>query len=144
VLAKPLASRTARLVAALLDTFLAFIPIVGGFLITPANDDPRATTIRLGTWIVGSLVIVITQLTLLSVRGQSLGKIVTGVRIVDFFDESNPGFARTVWMRMWLPALIGIIPILGQLFILVDWLSIFGESRRCIHDAMARTKVVEA
>jgi hypothetical protein len=43
-----------------------------------------------------------------------------------------------------VPYLIGIVPILGILFVLCDVLSIFGETRRCIHDAMARTKVVTA
>ena len=144
--AKPLASRSARLAAVLLDSFLALVvvPVAATLLMAPTTEGRRAASLRLGISILGFVIVGITQLTLLSVRGQTLGKMITGVRVVDFWDESNPGFLRVVCLRMWVPALIGCIPVLGALFKLFDWLAIFGEHRRCIHDAMARTKVVEA
>jgi uncharacterized RDD family membrane protein YckC len=89
------------------------------------------------------LVIGLVQVTLLTRRGQTLGKIAMGVRIVNYEDERNPGFLRAVLMRQFVPSLVGAIPCLGNLFALVDVLSILGEERRCIHDLIAGTKVVE-
>ncbi len=93
------------------------------------------------------LLVVITltigQCLLLAVRGQTLGKMALGVRIVRRTDGSNPGFWRTVLVRNVVPSLIGLLPFFGPLFSLIDLLSIFGEERRCLHDYLAGTRVVE-
>ena len=47
-------------------------------------------------------------------------------------------------MRGFLPGLIGAIPLVGTVFSLVNICFIFREDRRCIHDLMAGTHVVEA
>ena len=85
----------------------------------------------------------ICQLVLLSKRGQTIGKMLFRVRIVRFDDEGNPGFGRAVVSRCLVPALLVRIPWFGQLFLLADLLSIFSDERRCIHDLIAGTKVVE-
>jgi hypothetical protein len=41
-----------------------------------------------------------------------------------------------------VPTLIGMIPYVGWIFSLADPLFIFGESRRCLHDMLADTIVV--
>lgn len=37
---------------------------------------------------------------------------------------------------------LSLIPAIGQLFAVIDTLCIFWEDRRCIHDLIAGTKVV--
>jgi hypothetical protein len=68
----------------------------------------------------------------------------TGLRIVDQDDGGNCGFLRTVVLRQFVPGLIAAVPLVGPLFALVDGLCIFGEQRRCLHDRIAGTKVVQA
>jgi uncharacterized RDD family membrane protein YckC len=78
---------------------------------------------------------------LLVTRGQSLGKLLLGTRIVRC-DGSNASAARLIGLRSVLPYLIAQIPIIGPLFGLLDGLWIFGKSRQCLHDKMADTIVV--
>jgi uncharacterized RDD family membrane protein YckC len=128
-----------------MDYVLAFSPLVFGFILTQGwVESPQTTMVRLRFWGSASLAITIAQMTLLSMRGQTLGKMAMSVRIVDYDNEANPGFRRAVVLRSIVPGLIGAVPCLGTLFALVDALSIFGEERRCIHDLIAGTKVVEA
>ena len=76
----------------------------------------------------------------LTVRGQTLAKMALNIRIVDNHDESNPGFVRTVLARWFLP---GVISSFCGVFWLIDHLFIFGEEKRCLHDQMATTKVID-
>jgi uncharacterized RDD family membrane protein YckC len=79
---------------------------------------------------------------LLSLRGQTLGKALMSVRVVDHDDGRNPGFVRVILLRQLLPGVITALPCLGKVFWLADCLCIFGEERRCLHDIIAGTKVV--
>lgn len=88
--------------------------------------------------------LILLQAVLLSSRGQSLGKILTGIRIVRVRDGSQAGFVQAFLLRGVIPGAIELIPILGGLFWLVDVCFIFGNERRCVHDLIAGTKVVKA
>jgi hypothetical protein len=46
-------------------------------------------------------------------------------------------------MRSWLPFLLGLVPGFGSVFGLADACFIFGTERRCLHDRMAGTIVVD-
>jgi uncharacterized RDD family membrane protein YckC len=140
-----LASRTARVVAVLVDTIVALLPWVLGlvFLGGPL-ERPEMRVYRAGGVILASLALAVVQMSLVTVRGQTLGKIALGIRIVDDLDGDNPGFWRAVVLRQVVPGVIGGLPIIGQVFLLADVLSSFGEDRRCLHDLLADTKVVEA
>jgi uncharacterized RDD family membrane protein YckC len=136
---RPLASRTARLVAVILDLFVSNLPVAVVFLMTQNSaESPETTNLRFTTWITGAAGVEILQWILLSLRGQTLGKIAMGVQIVDQLDGSNPGFFKAVVLRLLVRRLLSIIP----LFALIDVLFILGEDRRCIHDLIAGTKVV--
>jgi uncharacterized RDD family membrane protein YckC len=54
--------------------------------------------------------------------------------------DKNGGFGPNVLMRVILNGILGFIPF----YSLVDVLFIFRDDRRCIHDLIAGTKVVEA
>ena len=90
------------------------------------------------------LALFVCQCYLLAQRGQTIGKIVMGLRIVRFEDGTNPGFVKAVLMRTFLWALITAIPVVGPLIGLVGILFIFRDDQRCLHDHLAGTRVVNA
>ncbi len=154
---RPLASRGARLGAALLDNvlmFLCFAPMIPAYYrliqATENGGDPSAVLTGSDSvmLVIGLLLILgftIVQLVLLSTTGQTVGKRICKVRIVRFEDGTNPGFVKAVLLRALLPGLIsGGIPIAGLIFSIVNIGFIFREDKRCIHDLMAGTHVVEA
>src|SRR5262245_50622804 len=128
IIRKPLASRGARLVAKVIDYLLALAPLVLGFVLTQGwAASPQTAMVRLRLWGFALLAITIAQMTLLALRGQTLGKMAMSVRIVDDVTDENPGFARVVVLRSLVPALISALPCIGGLFALVDVLMIFVE-----------------
>ncbi len=149
-----LASRLARLGAALLDTSIVVVPAILIAAVLPdfrdAITDPTGTTqpggATLGVLGLFGLAVIsfgIYQLVLLYRHGQTVGKKIVGIRIVRP-DGSRASFPRLLFLRYFVPGLIGAIPLLGLLFSLVNVLFIFGEERRCLHDRIADTIVVNA
>ena len=88
------------------------------------------------------IALLVVQLVFMTTRGQSLGKMMCGIRVVDERGQV-PGFAKMVMLREVLPNIIGALPMVGGIFGLVDACFIFRDDRRCIHDLMASTYVVE-
>jgi len=135
-----LASRWKRLLATIEDS-LTLIP--GFILIGLAAPEGEALTERstamLGLAALYFLGLLIYNIYLLSTQGQTIGKRAFKIRIVSFEDNSNPGFAKVVMMRVVVNAILCIIPLYG----LVDLLFIFRQDRRCIHDLLAGTHVVK-
>lgn len=92
------------------------------------------------------------QILLLTSRGQSLGKILLGVRVVRADDDEKPGFLRG-WLLRELPSgaiqgMLQLLPVVGFFlrfaFVTTNYLMIFREDRRCLHDFIAGTRVVRA
>jgi uncharacterized RDD family membrane protein YckC len=90
--------------------------------------------------VAAALVLFVVNACLLTVRGQTLGKLIVGIRIVDPNTDANAGFARTVLLRSGVPMFLNSLS--AGIFGLIDVLFIFREDRRCLHDLMANTKVV--
>lgn len=136
-----LASPFPRLAAHFVDGLVA-VAIYLPMLLALFLGEPDSGFVGIAAMIsaVGILVLVVYQLRLLSREGQTIGKRVMKVRVVMYDDGSNPGFGRAVGLRLLVNGLIGIVP--G--YALVDVLFIFGAERRCLHDFIAGTKVVEA
>lgn len=147
-----LASRLSRLGAILVDGLVALpagaVLMVGAALV---DDGPRRNQaqniagvliILLGVSLV--LAINIYQWYMISKTGQSIGKKSLGIRIVHYDTGQVPGFVHGVLLRLWVPGMIAAIPCVGPFFALIDPLMIFGEERRCLHDYLATTAVVEA
>lgn len=83
----------------------------------------------------------VTQWVMLARSGQSIGKRVVGIRIVDDRSGKVPDFFRTVVVRSWLP---GFLSAWLPIFFIIDIIFIFGRDARCLHDMMASTLVVLA
>ena len=79
---------------------------------------------------------------LLAKRGQTIGKSFLNIRIVDLQGKIPP-LGRLYGMRYFLPTLISQVPFIGGIFGLVNALFIFGAERRCLHDRLAGTRVVD-
>ncbi len=147
----PPASIISRLIASFIDGALSLISWVVGIMLiawlakSGMMENPLdairlhrplnpAILVILG-WTPALLVV--GQWYLLATSGQTVGKKLLMVRIVS---ESGtlPGFFRAVVLRNWVRALLSMIPFFG----LIDVLFIFSESRKCLHDYIAGTKVV--
>lgn len=79
---------------------------------------------------------------LLTKHGQTVGKKLVGTRIVSHADEGLLSLGHVFGLRYVLISVITQIPILGNVFALVDCLFIFRKDKRCVHDMIAGTKVV--
>jgi uncharacterized RDD family membrane protein YckC len=79
---------------------------------------------------------------LLEKRGQTVGKWYVGIAIVGL-DGAKKRAAHLLVYRFVPALLFPEVPYLGWLFALVDTLAIFGRERRCLHDRIAGTKVIE-
>ena len=106
-----------------------------------ADGDPAAS-VRLA--VVAMVAYGIVNGYLLAQRGQTVGKVAVGVRIVSGETGRIVPVWKTFGLRYVLFQLAFQIPLAGVVFALADALFIFGERRRCLHDFVARTLVVHA
>ncbi|MDB4981946.1 MAG: hypothetical protein JWM82_2698 [Myxococcales bacterium] len=155
-----LATRWQRLGGSLVDTtlnLLAMSPVFGGLswssytkAAMQSKSNPLLLFTMAGWWgaVAGTvlLAINIVNWTLLARRGQTIGKIVAGTRVV-LLDGSPAPFKKIVVLRTWVFHLLSYIPGVNRLAPvvgLIDALYIFRADRRCLHDQLAGTKVVRA
>ncbi len=149
------AGRGQRLVAVILDSLLmmgvvwaCFFAFGGIGLFTHldpgAPPNPFAMMSRMfSAMLPGYVIAGIVQGWSLHAFGGTLGKKILGLRIVRT-DGSRAGFVRLFFGRGAVAILPGMIPFLGSLWVLVDSLLIFRDSRQCLHDQIADTIVVTA
>jgi uncharacterized RDD family membrane protein YckC len=131
------------LAASLIDVLMFVVLYLILRIVSEVIESPTANALLVHSLVVGVLALILVQITLLTRRGQTLGKIALGLRIVRMADGSNPGFRHALVLRALVPALIFALPFVGRFFALIDLLTIFGDDSRCLHDVIADTKVVE-
>lgn len=127
------ATRTQRFLAALADGVIIAVPYALGSL--EAAPEPLRV---LGA--LAALILIIIQLVMVTRRGQTLGKRLIGIRIVLKDTLQNGGFVVNLVKRGLLNGLLSLIP--G--YFLVDSLCVFRKDRRCLHDMIAGTIVIQA
>lgn len=89
------------------------------------------------------LLIIAVNISMLAIRGQTLGKLIAGIRIVRFQSAAPAGFGSAVLMRSGLMFLIYSIPMVNVGIWVVNTLCIFRADRRCLHDLIADTMVIK-
>jgi uncharacterized RDD family membrane protein YckC len=149
-----LASRWRRLAAALIDgTLLALAAAprtfaLGGAVQCGVNvgqpafrPDDLSRSGVMST--VLFLVLMAVQSRFIASNGRSIGKRIAHARIVTA-TGAKASFFNAVVLRTWVPLFLPLVPFVGALVAVVDVLFIFGPSRRCLHDLIAGTKVIEA
>jgi uncharacterized RDD family membrane protein YckC len=128
----------------------------------PSGGSPALVNLGWTLFIVQALL----QVFWLTSRGQTLGKLILGIRIVRMDTGKSGGFVTNVLLRIvvfnlvvflaflastFLIGLLGVTGFLAVVFILIapllllgDVLFVFTAERRCLHDMMAGTQVVKA
>ena len=141
-----LAGRGARLAGAIIDgvILLGLWWVVG--LVTPWNIfSPKLAEAGfmalIGMQLLGLLLFALVNGYLLMTRGQTVGKLLLGMRIVRP-DGSAATPVRLIGLRYGVGWLLSAIPMVGMVYALVDCLMIFRADRRCVHDLIADTIVV--
>ncbi len=77
----------------------------------------------------------------LMANGQTWGKKLCGIRIVDLQGQV-PTLSTLLFKRYFPVQVVGVIPCVGSVLVLVDTLMIFRGDHRCLHDMVAGTRVV--
>lgn len=137
----PLASRNARAVGVSIDGLtyvVAILPMLG--ILALEGEDMMFLFGGLSGLAV--LALVVYQTYLIATTGQSIGKRVVGTRIVRA-NGMPAGFVHGVLIRSWAMGIITSIPMIGGFIGLFDVLLIFSEDRRCLHDRLADTIVID-
>jgi len=141
-----IASRWKRLWASLLDCIIMMIVIVpimfftGAFGATAQGVKPSITyTLAMG--LIGLIVFALINFKLLISNGQTVGKKIFKIKIVTLNGEL-PELKNHILKRYLVFFLPGQLPVIGQIFSIVNILFIFGKQKRCIHDFAAKTTVI--
>ncbi|WP_062063251.1 RDD family protein [Cellvibrio sp. OA-2007] len=79
---------------------------------------------------------------LLQQYGQTIGKRMMGIAIVTL-DNQKPTFLLLIVQRYLSQWIMGMVPVVGIFLRLADILFIYRADRRCIHDHLAKTKVID-
>ena len=141
-----LASRLSRLGASILDSLILMavtLPVMyftGGFDVIDTGVEP-SWTYSLLIGLVGVGCFIVFNASLLARYGQTIGKKVVGIKIVDL-DGNLPTIKSHLLVTYATYFMPGQIPVIGQLVSVINILFIFGKQRRCIHDHVAGTQVV--
>jgi len=145
-----LATRLERFLAAFIDGpilgVITMVPAIiffggwGGYMGAAASN---AWGFRVGAGVFGIVVYILINGTFLARNGQTIGKKAMSIKIVRS-DGSKADFSRIIGYRQAPIWVCQMIPFVGGVLGLIDVLFIFRESRRCIHDDIADTKVIKA
>jgi uncharacterized RDD family membrane protein YckC len=143
-----MASRGLRFGAAMIDGIIG-AAIVGSAMFfsnywTKAMAGTATYLDQLALAPVGLVAFLVVHGYLLHTSGQTVGKRLVGTRIVSV-DENRILPLWKVFVLRFLPiSVVAQIPFVGQALSLVDALFIFRDDKRCLHDIIAGTKVVQA
>ena len=171
--ASELASRGVRLAARIIDALLYFVvaAVTMSVLALILEVDFALIPLALVTGLFFLLVILlllfvvfIVQMVLLGMRGQTVGKIILKIRVVDAQTGAHPGWTRLMLLRSMMGWLIVgwviltrfVLAFIGQYvdytitvaglalgcaYFIIDSLFILRVDRRTIHDLIAGTRV---
>jgi len=143
-----LASRWSRLGAGIVDGLIIMAVLWLASKATPWNPwehrpGDSLWSFKLGNALGGFGVFLLINGYLLSTRAQTIGKLALGLRIVRV-DGAPVSIGRLLGLRYGLGNLLGVVPMLSMIYGLVDVVFIFHSSRRCLHDRIAGTIVINA
>ncbi len=144
-----LASRSKRLMAALVDACISIIvtfPVMMTMGVIRQLREEQTMTMQQTVFFFffGMVVFLLIHGYFLAKYGQTVGKRLIGTRIVSYADGQLLPLGKLFGLRYLPIAIIAQIPFVGSLFAVVDILFVFGPERRCLHDLIAGTKVIRA
>ncbi|MDM3870165.1 RDD family protein [Porticoccus sp. W117] len=143
-----LASRWSRLAASILDSIiliaLVFVIVFvassfgGDWVLTAFEEESLINNII--AVLIGMACWMGCNFYLMKTKGQTIGKLALKIQVVDFESSKILKPSQSVGIRFFIPQTIGA---LFNFFLVVDALFIFRQDKRCVHDLMAKTKVVQ-
>lgn len=154
-----LASRGSRFAARLIDGLLAVPFMIPGLIMmfdefesmqsSPSSyggsygSEPNLESLYGAIALIALPVLAFTiyQWVLVARTGQTLAKKWMKIKIVRH-DGSPVDFVSGVIMREWVTSFLSNLPYVGGIIGLVDALMIFSEDHQCLHDKIAKTKVI--
>jgi uncharacterized RDD family membrane protein YckC len=140
--ANSLASALERGAARLIDVLIAAVPTLVIFIVWAMGHDPAVDTFPTWPRFVFVGVAVVYEAAFVAWRGQTLGKIIVGVRVALLVNGAKPSGSQAA-MRALVPGAAISIPVLGVGFYLLVFVWAFNNAmRRGIHDLAAGTVVV--
>ena len=148
-----LASPGARLGARLLDVVVMVIAvfvlalILGASISLSAGSDEGsvlALGALLGLLLLFGLAGIAYEVTMIALKGQTVGKMATSVKVIRADSGQPPGWGKSI-ARWIIPTLLGIIPFIGLVLSLLCYVSLtWDKVRQGWHDKAAATLVVKA
>lgn len=144
VLSFELASRAQRFVAQLIDAVLLVTASWPFFQLFDWDVFGRSELTFIQNLLLGAISVAVYLILngyLLHKSGQTIGKKIIRIRVVN--DDNTPASFATLVVYRYLPVQVASAIPLFRILALADSLFIFGESRRCLHDHIAGTKVVK-
>jgi uncharacterized RDD family membrane protein YckC len=152
----PMAARSSRLGAAIIDSLIFSLPFAPAYFaaLGPAFRSGHVTlfSLWLAVFATGMLfyvavaidmVLWVVVAVMVHRHAQSIGKKLCGIKVART-DGTRASLGRIFWLRNVVNYAIRLVPLIGPLYGLIDILMIFGEQRRCCHDYIADTIVVQA
>ena len=135
-----LASRQSRLLAFAIDAALYLVASRPVLRTALSVGSVGAVSLVAAIWV---LAVGITQIMLLGLRGQTVGKRITKIAVVDQYSTDLVGYVRVALVRQGPQGILSLFfPTLGSVYLIVDGLFIFSKKRRCLHDLLAGTVVI--
>ncbi len=147
--ANNIAGRYKRFVAAMIDGMIGMIvslPVFNHFglweAVKTGQELPQSVSIGLAICSVAMFFVLHGYL--LYQYGQTIGKRVIGLAIVTM-DDKKPQFAVLILNRYLPQWVVGFFPgTIGPLLVIIDVVYIFfNKDHRCVHDLLAKTKVID-
>ncbi|NOR57901.1 MAG: hypothetical protein GQ474_05190 [Sulfurimonas sp.] len=143
----PLASRWSRFWASMVDGILMALittPVfyfTGGLQEVDGDIVEQSITYDVIMAIFGIFVFIILNYNFLIKNGQTIGKKILKIKIVDL-DNKLP--TKNILLNRYLVYFLpGHIPVIGSWLSIINILFIFGKEKRCVHDFIAKTRVVD-
>ena len=142
-----LASRGVRLGGSLIDGFVAGAPVIAAAFalglydnVSPDGTLPLADHLLLVFF--GIAFFMVVNGFLIYRRGQTVGKMILGTRVVAL-DGTQVSGNKYVFLRLLPVWVVTQIPFVGSAVALIDSLLIFRKERNCLHDDIAKTRVIK-
>ncbi|MEO6801047.1 MAG: RDD family protein [Rhodanobacter sp.] len=143
------AGRGKRLGAALLDGVINvvwLIPVVlGATMAVGVRQGTKSAGLMIAVFLLGLILLaamVVINCVMIHRSGQTIGKRTLDIAMVRS-NGDHMGLVRYIFLRFLPVSLLGVIPLVGRFAGLVDVLLIFGTERRCLHDLIADTIVID-
>jgi len=147
-----LASRVKRLIAFILDIVVVFIFVIfcanfipqgheylENYIIFPVHE--RSLNQEIIVFLIGQCIFLFLNGMLLYESGQTIGKKLLKIKITST-KGMRMGFFKLYFIRVLLFDSVLLIPLIGEYIWLLNILFIFGKKRRCLHDLVTGSIVV--